>query len=264
LAQQAAEMTPVPGHQLEILRRMAVDIVAEPAVPPPGNTPTVIVDGLIGYSLNGAPYGITRDLIEWANAQDVPILSLDTPSGIDTATGTVFDAAIQATATLTLALPKEGLLEQRWDDLVGAMPVKLCFPALEGFDWKTVTGADPKNAPWSYQYGGNWPFLLWLMAAAAIRTGRSELAQRALDIAASRIAGQRWPEYYDGRDGRLIGREARAFQTWSIAGFIAAHEMLAKPEQVELSSYEENSAVLACSSRVAEEMSDLPQDRQTR
>jgi NAD(P)H-hydrate epimerase len=121
LTQRATEMTPVPGHQLEILSRMAVDIVAEPALPPPGNTPKVIVDGLIGYSLKGAPYGVTRDLIEWANSQDAPILALDTPSGIDTATGTVFDPAIQATATLTLALPKEGLRAPGAASLVGEL-----------------------------------------------------------------------------------------------------------------------------------------------
>jgi hypothetical protein len=146
------------------------------------------------------------------------------------------------------------LMEQRWDDLIGAMPVKLCFPALEGLDWKTVTGADPKNIAWSYHNGGNWPVLLWLLAAAAIKAERPGLAQRALDAAAARIGEQRWPEYYDGRDGRLIGKEARAFQTWSIAGFIAAHEMLAKPEHVALFAHVENAAVRACSSRVAEEV----------
>ena len=78
------------------------------------------------------------------------------------------------------------LMEQRWDDLIGAMPVKLCFPALEGRDWDTVTGADPKNTPWSYHNGGNRPFLLWLLAAAAIKAGRYELVQRAVDIAGSR------------------------------------------------------------------------------
>jgi glycogen debranching enzyme len=146
------------------------------------------------------------------------------------------------------------LMEERWDDLVGSMPLKLCFPALVGRDWQTVTGADPKNTPWSYHNGGNWPFLLWLLAGGAIKAGRPELAHRALDVAASRIAMQRWPEYYDGRDGRLIGKEARSFQTWSIAGFIAAHEMLARPQHVELFSYEENPAVVACSLRVADEM----------
>jgi hypothetical protein len=145
------------------------------------------------------------------------------------------------------------LMDQRWDDLIGSMPVKLCFPALEGRDWKTVTGADPKNTPWSYHNGGNWPFLLWLLAAAAIKAERREHAQRALDIAATRIAVQRWPEYYDGRDGRLIGKEARTFQTWSIAGFIAAHEMLAQPQHAELFTYPENPMVLACSSRIEDD-----------
>lgn len=79
LAQGADKMTPVPGQQLDILRRMAVDIVAEPAVPPPGDSPAVILYGLIGYSLQGAPYGVTSDLIDWANAQGAPILALDTP-----------------------------------------------------------------------------------------------------------------------------------------------------------------------------------------
>ena len=41
--------------------------------------------------------------------QGTPILALDAPSGVDTTTGTVFTPAIQATATMTLALPKEGL-----------------------------------------------------------------------------------------------------------------------------------------------------------
>jgi len=109
LAQTAEKMTPVPSHQLDILSRMGVDAVGEPGVLPSGTQPALIIEGLVGYSLKGAPHGATRDLINWANGQDAPILALDTPSGIDTATGTVFDPAIRAAATMTLALPKEGL-----------------------------------------------------------------------------------------------------------------------------------------------------------
>ena len=79
------------------------------------------------------------------------------------------------------------LLEQRWSDLVGQMPMKLCFPALEGQDWRTLTGCDPKNVPWSYHNGGSWPFLLWLLAAAAQKTGRTHLATQALDLARKRL-----------------------------------------------------------------------------
>ncbi|HSG80651.1 MAG TPA: NAD(P)H-hydrate epimerase [Gemmatimonadota bacterium] len=43
------------------------------------------------------------------NGGGVPILALDAPSGIDATTGSVFDPAIRATATMTLALPKQGL-----------------------------------------------------------------------------------------------------------------------------------------------------------
>jgi NAD(P)H-hydrate epimerase len=41
--------------------------------------------------------------------QRAPILALDVPSGVDATTGTVFDPAIRATATMTLSLPKKGL-----------------------------------------------------------------------------------------------------------------------------------------------------------
>ncbi len=69
----------------------------------------LVVDGVIGYSLRGAPRGTAGDLIRWANEQAAPILALDAPSGVDTTTGTVFNPAVRATATMTLALPKEGL-----------------------------------------------------------------------------------------------------------------------------------------------------------
>ncbi len=59
------------------------------------------------------------------------------------------------------------LLEQRWQDLVGHMPLKICYPAVEGQDWRTITGSDPKNIRWSYHNGGNWPVLLWPLAVAA-------------------------------------------------------------------------------------------------
>lgn len=122
------------------------------------------------------------------------------------------------------------LYEARWDDLVGAMPVKLCYPAVEGAEWRLLTGSDPKNEPWSYHNGGNWPVGVWMFVAAALITRRRELAERALTIAAVALPVQGWPEYYDGRAGRMIGRRANLNQTWSAAGFIFAHRLLEEPE----------------------------------
>lgn len=132
------------------------------------------------------------------------------------------------------------LIEQRWDDLVGGMPMKICFPAVEGLEWKMVTGCDPKNVPWSYHNGGNWPVLIWPLVAAAQKTGRTDLAQRAIEIAEKRIGENQWPEYYDGRNGRLIGKEARKYQTWTIAGYLVAKELIANPKHLELFSFDED------------------------
>ena len=104
----STSFTPVPAHQLDIVQRMNVP-VAEADALTQLSSPELIVDGLIGYRLKGAPHGTVADLIRWANAQAAPILVLDVPSGVDGTTGTVLDPAIKATATLTLALPKAGL-----------------------------------------------------------------------------------------------------------------------------------------------------------
>lgn len=109
LAKPEEKMMPVPLQQLGILKHMGVSCTVGAEIPTAAESPAVIIDGLIGYSLKGAPYGATHDLIVWANAHKGPVLALDTPSGIDTATGTVFDPVISATATMTLALPKQGL-----------------------------------------------------------------------------------------------------------------------------------------------------------
>lgn len=126
------------------------------------------------------------------------------------------------------------LIEKRWVNLVGQMPMKICFPALEGRDWEMLTGCDPKNRPWSYHNGGSWPVLLWMLVAAAIQTGRPELGQKAIDIAARRLHKDQWPEYYDGKNGRLVGREARKLQTWTIASFLLATELMENPDNLKL------------------------------
>lgn len=130
------------------------------------------------------------------------------------------------------------LIELRWSDLVGHMPMKLCYPALEGTEWRIVTGADPKNRPWSYHNGGSWPVLLWMLAAAAKKMDRGELAHHAIAIAERRLLQDQWPEYYDGPEGRLMGKEARKYQTWTVTGYLLAKEIIANPDHLKLMAFE--------------------------
>lgn len=68
-------------------------------------------------------------------------------------------AILSSLATPDQASAIMDLLEARWDELVGEMPVKICYPALDGHEWRIVTGCDPKNTRWSYHNGGSWPGL---------------------------------------------------------------------------------------------------------
>jgi NAD(P)H-hydrate epimerase len=77
----------------------------------------LIVDALIGYSLQAAPRGTAADLIQWANGTGAPILALDVPSGVDATTGETPGDAISPRWTMTLALPKTGLLRASTGEL---------------------------------------------------------------------------------------------------------------------------------------------------
>ncbi|KAK0582224.1 hypothetical protein LWI29_023087 [Acer saccharum] len=132
------------------------------------------------------------------------------------------------------------LIESRWDELVGEMPLKVVYPAIESHEWRITTGCDPKNTRWSYHNGGSWPVLLWLLTAASIKTGRPQIARRAIDLAEVRLLKDSWPEYYDGKLGRYVGKQARKFQTWSIAGYLVAKMMLEDPSHLGMISLEED------------------------
>jgi len=79
--------------------------------------PDLIIDAIIGYSLKSAPRGNALEMISWANQQNTKILSLDIPSGVNSTTGDTYGEFIKANRTLTLALPKTGLLPELTGDL---------------------------------------------------------------------------------------------------------------------------------------------------
>lgn len=88
----------VPLRQREILERIGVEVAGADRVAE-SRPSDLVIDGIIGYALRGAPTGAAAAMIRWANTQEAPILALDTPSGIDPGSGVVFDPAVRADAT---------------------------------------------------------------------------------------------------------------------------------------------------------------------
>ncbi len=110
----------VSATQLKTLRQMGVEIFQK-VLPPLDKAADLILDGIIGYNLRGTPKGKAAGLIRWANARKVPVLSMDVPSGLDATTGEVFNPAIKASATMTLALPKKGLMAREGAAISGEL-----------------------------------------------------------------------------------------------------------------------------------------------
>ena len=93
----------VPRHQLDVVQRMGIAVTDEPP------ESALVIDAILGYSLQGAPRGRAAELIRWCLHRPAPVCSLDTPSGLDVTTGEPHTPCVRAAATLTLALPKVGL-----------------------------------------------------------------------------------------------------------------------------------------------------------
>ncbi|MEZ4637274.1 MAG: NAD(P)H-hydrate epimerase [Caldilineaceae bacterium] len=110
----------VPAHQLRILEAMGLPLAwaEEGWELPPAD---LVIDAIIGYGIQGDPRGDAANLIRLANSSVAPILSLDTPSGLDVTSGRLSTPHISATATMTLALPKIGLLEPAAKTAIGQL-----------------------------------------------------------------------------------------------------------------------------------------------
>ena len=104
----------IPIHQWRILQRMKITRSTLEL-----SSTDLILDAMLGYGAEGDPRPPISDWIHLANKSGRPILSLDTPSGLDTTTGIPGSPCIHASATLTLALPKTGLLTATAKPFIG-------------------------------------------------------------------------------------------------------------------------------------------------
>lgn len=85
--------------------------------------PALVVDGLFGIGLNRDLSPDWCALIDAVNESGCPVLSVDTPSGLDSQRGAVCGTSVKATWTMTLGAPKPGLIEAKAAQYVGKLEV---------------------------------------------------------------------------------------------------------------------------------------------
>lgn len=97
----------------------AAGALARAMTPMPG----LIVDAIFGTGLSRAVDGVAADLIRAINARNACVLAIDVPSGLNADTGEAMGVAIRATATVTMAGLKPGLVRLEAQDYVGDLSV---------------------------------------------------------------------------------------------------------------------------------------------
>jgi NAD(P)H-hydrate epimerase len=114
----------VPGRSLRGDARKAYEMARAYGVPMIGCTTSqawrravstlrgtdIVVDAMLGTGLNKPPTGLYAEAIETLNTLQKPIVAIDIPSGLSADAGHLYGAYVQATYTVTFALPKRGLL----------------------------------------------------------------------------------------------------------------------------------------------------------
>jgi hydroxyethylthiazole kinase-like uncharacterized protein yjeF len=107
------------ARELDALRRAGVDIAGDLQL----GDAAVVVDAIFGTGLGRPPEGKFAEWIEAINASGKPVISVDVPSGLDADTGVAYAPCIRANVTITLGLPKPGLLDLKGRVLVADIGV---------------------------------------------------------------------------------------------------------------------------------------------
>jgi NAD(P)H-hydrate epimerase len=151
----------------------------------------VIVDGLLGIGLKGAPRAESVAVIRAINAAKRPVLALDIPSGVDADTGVVHDAAVRAEVTLSFVGFKAGLFLGAGPEYAGVVlldDLGVVAPALPQFtplmrriDEAEIAASLPRRPRQAHKGtsgrvlvvggGAGMPGALRLAGTAALRVG---------------------------------------------------------------------------------------------
>jgi NAD(P)H-hydrate epimerase len=133
LSGPAERLRPLAKRQYDILRKLGLPQDAAAV-----DDADLFIDGLLGYSVSGPPREAVAELIRAANASRIPILAVDLPSGMHPDTGEPLGVTIRAALTVTLALPKRGLIATRSRALVGDLLLADIGIPPQAFDRLTI------------------------------------------------------------------------------------------------------------------------------
>jgi hydroxyethylthiazole kinase-like uncharacterized protein yjeF len=94
------------AEQAAALRALGVEISSEPVF----SGAQLVLDAIFGTGLSRPPEGPAAEWIRALNRSGLRVVSVDVPSGLDSDSGRAEGPCVDAALTVTLGLPKAGLL----------------------------------------------------------------------------------------------------------------------------------------------------------
>jgi hydroxyethylthiazole kinase-like uncharacterized protein yjeF len=110
-----ARLQGAAARELVALRRIGVAVSSDLRL----DGATAVVDAIFGTGLSRRPEGAFAKWIDAVNASQKQVIAVDVPSGLDADTGVAYSPSVQAHTTVTLGLPKPGLLAADGPRLAG-------------------------------------------------------------------------------------------------------------------------------------------------
>lgn len=102
----AARLQGAAAQELVALRRIGIEVSSDLRL----DGAQAVVDALFGTGLSRPPAAPFAKWIEAINSSQLRVISVDVPSGLDADSGVAYAPCVQAHTTVTLGLPKPGLL----------------------------------------------------------------------------------------------------------------------------------------------------------
>ncbi|RKY15904.1 MAG: NAD(P)H-hydrate epimerase [Planctomycetota bacterium] len=125
LARPARRLSEAGRHHLATLLEMGVSCcmavydITDDEIDKELADADLVIDAVLGYRGRGAPHDEVKTLLDHIATAEGRILSLDLPSGMAADTGEAAPGAVCSRATMTLALPKTGMLTEAGRAQVG-------------------------------------------------------------------------------------------------------------------------------------------------
>lgn len=117
---QCKELEELPfAAEYAARKAVATGVECQAADEPLDSDVELIIDALLGIGLKGPVHGIIATAINQINSSELPVLSLDIPSGLNADTGQVENFCVQATLSLTFIARKAGMYTLDGPDYCG-------------------------------------------------------------------------------------------------------------------------------------------------